>query len=88
MLQKTSIITETYDISARYNVDISFMPITNGSGERFFEAYLCNDIYGIKMLMFSGWATKKEFLKMVENNLPEYLEEYQREIEDREDDTI
>lgn len=68
----------------RYRRGHFFIDIVEMPNE--FEAWLTHDCYGVSTLMFGTYKTKlgtdteteKEFLELVESNLPEYIDDFRK----------
>ena len=74
----TAQMTHTYSYDDQYSIDITF------DGETY-EAWLYNNAYGVKDLMFGCPVEQQSFdyfLDMVENSAPEYIETYKDQYED------
>ena len=77
-MRMTGIKTDTYRIEGHWMVDIQ-------TTETEYEAYLWNEKYGEKHLMFGMPIAQQyyeEFLDIVEANFDEYKEDYIEEVFD------
>lgn len=80
-MHMTNIKTDTYHLRDTYFVDIVTDDCT-------YCAYLLNDLYCTKTLMFGVELernTYEEFLELVEKNAEEYIEGYKLDVENLEE---
>ena len=70
--------TRTYEAENGFYVDIVHHTLRQNGAEPLYEAYLYHKQYGIKSLMFgSNDKDYQNFLAVVMNNLPQYMEYYE-----------
>lgn len=74
MIFRPTITTNTYQTKNNFFIDIVTKPL-----ESYYEAWIYNDKYGIKELMFAVPAKQQsyeQFLEIVENNIDDSISVY------------
>ncbi len=72
-MKKNCFVTTTYSLEGNFLVDI----VEQNGG--YIEAWLYERVCGVKMLMFGCIESKDTFIKMVEANAADYIDDYRIE---------